>query len=78
MDKRTGQHNIYVEYDGRFVDDTRVFMYTVRQDWRWEEGGLWYKGAWESYKSSVWEYARFDEVYIFYRFCRQLVANPRL
>ena len=35
-----------MEEDGRFVDDTRNFMYPVRPGWRWQDGGLWFSKEW--------------------------------
>ena len=39
--------NIWVEDNGRYVDDARVFLYPIRAGWRWEHGELWFRREWE-------------------------------
>ena len=45
--KRMASNNIKVEDDGKFVDDARIFLYSIRPGWRWENGGLWFMKEWE-------------------------------
>jgi hypothetical protein len=45
--KRMVSNNIKVEDDGRFVDDACVFIYPIRPEWRWENGGLWFRMEWK-------------------------------
>ena len=45
--ERVKSNNIRVEDDGRYVDDARVFLFSIRAGWRLEQGGLWFKKEWE-------------------------------
>ena len=44
---RMSSSNVTVEDDGRFVDDARAFLYSIRPGWRWEHDGLWFRREWE-------------------------------
>ena len=45
--ERIKSNNIELEEDGRYVDDTRAYLYPIRAGWRWEEGSLWFRKEWE-------------------------------
>ena len=38
--------NLSVEEKARYMDDIRLWMYSIRLGWRWAEGGLKYRKAW--------------------------------
>ena len=44
---RMESSNMELEDDGRYVDDARAYLYSVRPGWRWEDGSLWYRREWE-------------------------------
>ena len=40
-------NNINTAFDGFYVDDGRIIMYSIRPGWRWMNGELWYSEEWE-------------------------------
>ena len=45
--ERMRDSNLEVEDDVRFVDDARIFTYSLRAGRRWDQGGLWFNKEWE-------------------------------
>jgi hypothetical protein len=47
VENKIKSSNLELEEDGRYVDDARAYLYSVKPGWRWEEGALWYRKEWE-------------------------------
>ena len=46
------ENNISTEFNGFYVDDGCIFMFSIRPGWRWCNGGLWFCKDWEKVDSS--------------------------
>ena len=48
------KNNLYIAFDGFYVDDVRIVMFSLRPGWRWCNNGLWFCEEWaleDSFKS---------------------------
>ena len=39
-------NNISITFDGFYVDDGRIVMFSIRAGWRWCDGSLWFCEDW--------------------------------
>ena len=42
------KNNLTLEQKARYMDDIRLWMYSVRLGWRWVDGGLKYSTEWRT------------------------------